>query len=177
MTQQLTHKQIAWRAAQELPRGAYVRLGAGMPLLVPDYVAAGSGIVFESRSVDGAQRVDYCVLGAREVAPNGDVVTYEVAHEEAQRDVVSGARHVFVMADYFARDGRPTLVPQCTSPPSATQRVTTLFTDIAVIDLRDGKAWLREIVEGITLHVLQAETDVQLHVAPGLRLLQAPDLA
>lgn len=172
MTQQPTHKQIAWRVAQELPRGAHVRLGAGMPLLVPGYVATESGIVFESGHVDTAQRVDHCIVGAREVTQNGDFVAFE----ETQCDV-AGVRHVFVIADYFARDGRPTLVPQCTSTPTATQCVTRLFTDLAVIDLHDGKAWLREIVEGITLHVLQAETDVELHVAPGLRLLHAPKLA
>lgn len=179
MTQQLTHRQIAWRVAQDLPRGAHVRLGAGMPLLVPDYVAADSGVMFEHGA--DAIALDYCVLGAREVAQNGDFVTSEVAQHSPSAavlpDLAAKALHVFVMAAYFAPDGRPTLVPQCTLAPSAARCVTTLFTDIAVIDLRDGKAWLREIVEGITLHVLQSETDVQLHVAPDLRLLHAPERA
>ena len=174
MTQQLTDRQIAWRVAQDLPRDACVHLGAGMPLLVPDYVAHERGMVFERGTVRATSTAGYRILGASEVAPNGDLVAHEApaADEPSAR---SGAPHVFVMATYFAPNGRPTLVPECSAAPTAAGCVT-LYTDIAVFELRDGKAWLREIIEGITLHALQAETDVQLHVAPYLRLLQAPDL-
>lgn len=179
---QLNHRQIAARVARDLPHGAFVRLGAGLPLLVPDHVAADSGIVFEpSRGIgEQVRAADYLVLGAREVAQNGDVLAPDAAYEPATlaelQNAAAVASHVFVMADFSGPDGLPTLVPQCSMTPTATACVTRLYTDIAVFDLRDGEAWLREIVEGITLHVLQAETDVQLRVAEDLRLLKVPDL-
>jgi acyl CoA:acetate/3-ketoacid CoA transferase beta subunit len=49
--------------------------------------------------------------------------------------------------------------------------VTSIYTDIAVLDLIDGKVFVRELIEGITLHTLQAETDVELHVSAQLSLL------
>jgi acyl CoA:acetate/3-ketoacid CoA transferase beta subunit len=55
--------------------------------------------------------------------------------------------------------------------------VSTVYTAIAVLNLIDGKVWLREIIEGITLQTLQAETDVQLHVSPRLALLGPPALS
>ena len=192
MTQQLNRQQIAWRVAQDLPRGSHVKLGPGMPLLVPDHVADECGIVFERGSyTDGAQahgtartvqHFDYCLVGAREVAQNGDLLECDASEKDtslrtpAARHCAAGAAHVFVMTEYFAPDGRAVLVPQCSMPPCCERCVTTLYTDIAVLDLHGGKAWLREIIEGITLAVLQAETDVQLHVAPDLRLLHAPAL-
>lgn len=192
MTQQLSRQQLAWRVAQDLPRGAHVMLGPGMPRLMLDHVADGCGIVFERGDFPAevlaqdrarnAQRIDYCVVGAREVAQNGDLLACEAPEKDtalrtrATRNSAAGAAHVFVMTEYFAPDGCPVLVPQCSMPPCCERCVTRLYTDIAVLDLQGGKAWLREIIEGITLHVLQAETDVQLHVAPGLRLLHAPAL-
>lgn len=189
MTQQLNHRQIAWRVAQDLPQGTHVLLGGGMPQLVPGYVADRGGIVFESdermretraRGEPYDARIfDYYVVGAREVSQAGDLVEHAAARQDAsvaKSFVHTGIPRVLVMAEYFAPDGRPTLVPQCSGQPGCARCVTTLYTDLAVLDLREGKAWLREIVEGITLHVLQAETDVPLHVAPGLRLLHAPDL-
>ncbi|MGV3591516.1 MAG: hypothetical protein ACO1PZ_07480, partial [Gammaproteobacteria bacterium] len=171
MTQQLSRQQIAWRVAQDLPRGIHVMLGPGMPLLVPGHVADGGGIVFECASFPAdaqeeartAQRFDYYVVGAREVAPNGDLLACEASEKDtslripAAGNCAAGAAPVFVMTEYFAPDGRPVLVPQCSMPPCCERCVTRLYTDIAVLDLHGGKAWLREIIEGITLHVLQAE--------------------
>ena len=192
MTQQLSRQQIAWRVAQDLPRDTHVMLGPGMPLLVPGHVADGGGIVFERASFTAdalaqeksrtAQRFDFCVVGAREVAQNGDLLACDASEKDtslrtpAAGNCAAGTAHVFVMTEYFAPDGRALLVPQCSMPPCCERCVTRLYTDIAVLDLHGGKAWLREIIEGITLHVLQAETDVQLHVAPDLRLLHAPAL-
>lgn len=221
---QLTRQQIAWRVAQDLPEGAYVNLGSGMPLLVSDYVPAGREIIFHSENgllgigprQSGATkdlnlinagnvpvtllpggayfnqadsfvmvrggRLDYSVLGAYEVAENGDLANWDLpasrkaAAVGGAMDLAAGAKHVLVMMEYFAKDGRAKIVPRCSLPLTGKNCVTTVYTDIAVLDLVQGKVVLRELIEGITLHTLQAETEVQLHVAPQLRLLQAPAL-
>jgi 3-oxoadipate CoA-transferase beta subunit len=181
---QLTLKQIAWRVAQDISDGSSVKLGAGMPLMVRDYVSAGRRIVFhrtDSSVMVRDGQLDYSVLGADQVSENGDLANgyLPAGHKapvvgEAMNLTVS-AKHVFVMMEYFAKDGSARIVPTCTLPLIGQRCVTTVYTDIAVLELRDNKVWLRELIEGITLHTLQAETDVQLHVSPTLRLLQAPE--
>lgn len=46
----LTREQMAWRAAQDLPEGAYVNLGIGMPTLAASYVPPGREVIFHSEN-------------------------------------------------------------------------------------------------------------------------------
>ena len=46
----LSREQMAWRAAQDVPDGAVVNLGMGMPVLVPTYLPAGREVVFQSEN-------------------------------------------------------------------------------------------------------------------------------
>lgn len=46
----LTREQMAWRAAQDLPEGAFVNLGIGIPTLVASYVPAGREVIFHSEN-------------------------------------------------------------------------------------------------------------------------------
>ena len=126
--------------------------------------------------------IDITVLGAYQVAENGDLANWDLpAGRKAPAvggamDLAAGAKQVFVMMEYFAKDGSCKILPQCTLPLTGQECVTTIYTDIAVLDLINGKVVVRELIEGITLHTLQAETEVQLHVSPNLRLLQPPAL-
>lgn len=170
MTQQLTTQQIAWRVAQDMPSGSCAYLGSGMPLLVRGYVAAGHRISFYGENSLRAGRFDYCVLGADEVAENGDLASRDLSNAPA------AAKYILAMMEYFAKDGSARIVPNCTLPLTGSNCVTTVYTDIAVLDLTEGKVWVRELIEGITLHTLQAETDIQLQISPQLKLLNAPQL-
>lgn len=219
----LTRQQIAWRVAQDIPEGAYVNLGSGMPLMVADHVPSGREVIFHSENgllgVGPRQRepfdrnlinagnipvtllpggaffhhadsfvmvrgghIDITVLGAYQVGENGDLANWDLpAGRKAPAvggamDLAAGANQVFVMMEYFAKDGSCKILPQCTLPLTGQECVTTIYTDIAVLDLLDGKVVVRELIEGITLHTLQAETEVQLHVSPDLKLLQVPAL-
>ena len=48
--QPLTREQMAWRAAQDLPEGAYVNLGIGIPTLTASFVPAGREVIFHSEN-------------------------------------------------------------------------------------------------------------------------------
>jgi 3-oxoadipate CoA-transferase beta subunit len=222
--QQLNRRQIAWRLAQDIAEGAVVNLGAGMPLLVSDYLPADREIIIHSENgllgigpkqrgpdfdmnqinagnvpvtlVPGASffhhadsfhmirggHIDICVLGAYQVAENGDLANWSLPQGEkapavgGAMDLVAGAKQTFVMMELFAKDGTPKLVPQCTLPLTGLGCVSTIYTDIAVFDLHAGKVQLREIIEGITLATLQAELDIEFTVSPALGLLTTPDL-
>lgn len=171
--QQLTQQQIAWRVAQDIPGRSSVYLGSGMPALVRNYVPVGRGHMFQEDGMPG-RPIDYSVLGVCEVAGNGDFVSKDLP--AAQQPLAVGAKQVFVMTEYFAKDGRAKVMPVCTLPLTGMNCVTTIYTDIAILDLIKGKVWVRELIEGITLHTLQAESDVQLWVSPQLTLLNTPAL-
>lgn len=126
--------------------------------------------------------LDISVLGAYQVGQNGDLANWDLPHGRkapavgGAMDLAVGAKHVFVMMEYFAKDGSAKIVEQCNLPLTGLRCVTSIYTDIAVLDLVDGKVFVREIIEGITLHALQAETDIELHVSPQLGLLKPPAL-
>lgn len=195
MSYQLNHRQIAWRVAQDLVNAGHVALGTGLPQLVADYLPAGPQL--QLHRDDSAERkpevssqqpdssanriptaIDTLVLGAYQVAENGDLASWALpdAVPDAARENLAAVRKVLVMMEYFANDGTCNIVPECTMPVTAKGCVTTVYTDIAVIDLIGGSVVIRELIEGITLHTLQMETPVQLEVSSQLRLLQPPAL-
>lgn len=126
--------------------------------------------------------LDYSVLGAYQVSAEGDLANwdlpqgYKAPAVGGAMDLAVGARKVLVMMEYFGKDGSAKILPRCTLPLTGLRCVTSIYTDIAVLDLVGGKVILRELIEGITLHTLQAETEVELLVSSALRLLQAPRL-
>lgn len=86
------------------------------------------------------------------------------------------AKQVLLMMELFAKDGSCKLLSGSSLPLTGLE-VSSVYTDLAVFDFHHGQLTLREIVEGSTLRVLQAEIDTDFLVSPHLQLLQAPKLA
>ncbi len=112
--------------------------------------------------------IDITVLGAFQVAANGDLANWatdEVTMPPAvggAMDLAVGARRVFVMTTHTTRDGRPKLLPACTYPLTAAAVVDRIYTDLAVIDVTPDGFVVRELVDGITRDELQAKTAAPL---------------
>lgn len=155
----LTPRQLAWRLAQDLPSSPAPWFGAGLPQQLLEFSPAPA-------SGNDGHPIELAVLTADEVSASG-----QYCGAVALPGVV---REVWIMAPLYREDGRPTLVEQCSGTSSGGLRATRLYTDIALFEFAEGKVGVRALIEGITLHTLQMELDVELHVSPQLTLLQIP---
>ena len=99
----------------------------------------------ESFALMRGGHLDVCVLGAFQVAANGDLANWHTGAPDAipavggAMDLAAGAKQIFVMMDLFDRDGRPKLVPRCTYPLTGLACVSRVYTDHAVIDILTGE--------------------------------------
>ncbi|QNS04334.1 3-oxoacid CoA-transferase subunit B [Streptomyces xanthii] len=96
--------------------------------------------------------LDVCVLGAYQVAVNGDLANWHTGKPGAipavggAMDLAIGAKQVFVMMALFGKDGTPKLVPDCTYPLTGVRCVDRVYTDHGVFEVGrpDGGVLVRE---------------------------------
>lgn len=125
--------------------------------------------------------IDICVLGAFQVSATGDLANWSTGRPDAipavggAMDLAVGAKQVFVMSEHCTRNGDPKLVDRCTYPLTGVGVVTTVYTDLAVIDVTADGMTVREIVEDMDFESLQSLTGAPLRLAEGWRPLVAPE--
>ncbi|KAB6715752.1 MULTISPECIES: 3-oxoacid CoA-transferase subunit B [Roseobacteraceae] len=124
--------------------------------------------------------LDLAVLGAYQIAQNGDLANWRVGSKGVPAvggamDLVHGAKRVAVVTDHVTKDGKPKLVETCTFPLTGVACVTRVYTSLAVVDIEDGKFILREKVPGINLAQLQAVTGATLHIDGDVADLNVPE--
>jgi 3-oxoadipate CoA-transferase beta subunit len=111
--------------------------------------------------------LDICVLGAYQVAANGDLANWHTGREEdipavgGAMDLAIGARQTFVMMDLLTRDGSPKLVAECSYPLTGVGCVSRVYTDRAVFELTGGEVVVRRMF-GLDFDALQDLLDVPL---------------
>ena len=115
--------------------------------------------------------IDLCVLGAFQIAQNGDLANWATLDNTrppgvgGAMDLAVGARKVVVMTDHCTRDGQPKLLDACTYPLTGLGVVNRVYTDLAVIDIEDERFVVREILAGLGREALQAQTGARLTFA------------
>jgi len=115
--------------------------------------------------------LDICVLGAFQVAGNGDLANWHTGAPDAipavggAMDLATGAKATWVMMEHTAKDGSPKLVERCTYPLTGLGCVKRVYTDLAVLEITPGGVRVREMAEGLTMAELQARTGVALQPA------------
>ena len=182
----ISRDEIAARVARDIPEGAIVNLGIGLPTKVANYLPQDKDIFLQSENGvlgmgpapaageedfdlinAGKQPVtllpggsyfhhadsfammrgghlDICVLGAFQVAVNGDLANWSTGEPDAipavggAMDLAAGAKDVFVMMELLTKDGQSKLVKQCTYPLTGLACVSRVYTDIAVFQIEQG---------------------------------------
>ncbi len=112
--------------------------------------------------------LDICVLGAFEVAANGDLANWHTGEPDAipavggAMDLAIGAKKTWVMMEHTTKAGEPKIVARCRYPVTGLGCVSRLYTDLAVIDVTPAGLVVREMAEGLGLAALQAVTGAPL---------------
>ena len=123
--------------------------------------------------------VDYAVLGALEVAANGDLANWRTPGEKVPgvggaMDLAFGVRNVIVTMTHITNKGKPKILSKCTLPLTAPHCVTHIFTDMALIDVTPEGLLLREVAPGLDPKTIQSHTDAPLRVSPNCKEMNVP---
>lgn len=111
--------------------------------------------------------LDLCVLGAFQVATNGDLANWHSGKPDAipavggAMDLAVGAKEVWVMMTLFTKTGDPKLIPELTLPVTGLGCVKRIYTDLASIELTDGTPIVHD-THGITFAELQEKLGIEL---------------
>lgn len=112
-------------------------------------------------------RLDAVVLGGFQVSERGDLANWWAPHMGAggiggAMDLAVGAQRVIVIMEHMSKSGEPKLLAECTYPLTTPACVTTVVTDLAVIDIRDGRFHLRERAPGVPVSAIVESTAAEL---------------
>jgi 3-oxoadipate CoA-transferase beta subunit len=146
---------------------------------------AGAAIVdsVASFSMIRGGHIDVTILGAFEVAENGDLANWDSGVPDkgplvgGAMDLAACTGQVWVTMEHNTRKGGPRLLETCALKLTAVRCVTRVFTDIAVVDVTPSGFLVREFLAGMSREDLQARTGAKLAFAPDCRTLEAPVLA
>jgi 3-oxoadipate CoA-transferase beta subunit len=127
--------------------------------------------------------IDITILGAFEVAANGNLANWDMRVPDkgplvgGAMDLAACAREVWVIMEHNTRKGGPRLVETCTLPLTAMRCVTRVYTDLAVVDVTPAGFVVRDVLDDMTQTELRERTGAPLTFAPDCRVLAPPPLA
>ncbi len=205
-----TKDEMAQRVATDIPDGAYVNLGIGMPELVAKYVPEGREFIYHTENgllgmgpspepgqgdpelinagkrqvtaLPGASyfhhadsfamirggKLDLCVLGALQVAGNGDLANWSTGAPDAipavggAMDLVAGVKSIFVITRHCTKTGDMKLVDTCSYPLTGLGVVNRIYSELAVIDVTEDGFQLVELAPGVSFDYVNERTGAEL---------------
>ena len=116
--------------------------------------------------------LDLCVLGAFEVAENGDIANWSRSDNDfapavgGAMDLSVGAKRLWAVMEHTTKSGESRLVERCSYPLTALGAVSRVYTNLAVLDVTDRGFVVLDIVPGLDFAGLQERTAATLHL-PG----------
>jgi 3-oxoadipate CoA-transferase beta subunit len=122
----------------------------------------------DSFAVIRGGHLDLCVLGAFEVAENGDIANWATSENDTApavggaMDLAAGAKRLWVIMEHTTKDGRPKLVHRCSYPLTALACVKRVYTNMAVLDVTEMGFSVVEMAPEVTREALIAATQAEL---------------
>ena len=109
--------------------------------------------------------IDLTVLGAMEVAENGDIANWMIPGKMIKgrggaMDLVAGVKKIIVVMEHTSKDGSPKFIPACTLPLTGKNVVDMVVTDLCVFQRpdHDSSFQLIELAPGVTAEEVAAKT-------------------
>ncbi len=120
-----------------------------------------------SFSMIRGQHVDLTILGAMEVAQNGDIANWKIPGKMVKgmggaMDLVSSAENIIVAMMHTNRAGQSKLLKECSLPLTGVKCVKKIVTDLCVLEIVDGKFKLLERAPGVSVDDIKAATEGDL---------------
>ncbi len=112
--------------------------------------------------------IDVCVLGAMQVAANGDLANWSTGAVDAipavggAMDLVAGVETIFVITKHTTKTGEPKLVEACSYPLTGRAVVSRVFSELGVIDVTPDGFQLLELAPGVSFEEISAKTGAAL---------------
>jgi 3-oxoacid CoA-transferase subunit B len=116
--------------------------------------------------------IDLAVLGAMEVAENGDIANWLIPGKMIKgmggaMDLVAGVKRIIVVMEHTSKHGEPKFIPSCTLPLTGTNVVDMIITDLAVFQRPDHQSAFRliELAPGVSADEVAAKTTARYEAA------------
>jgi 3-oxoadipate CoA-transferase beta subunit len=115
--------------------------------------------------------IDICVLGAFQVSEKGDLANWSTGEPGAipavggAMDLVAGVKNIFVISQHNTKTGDAKIVKKCSFPLTGKGVVTRIYSNLAIIDVKPDRLFVRELAPGVTFEYLQEMTGANLYKA------------
>ncbi|MEO6004839.1 MAG: 3-oxoacid CoA-transferase [Opitutus sp.] len=113
--------------------------------------------------------IDLSILGALEVAANGDIANWMIPGKMVKgpggaMDLVAGVRRVVAVMDHCSKDGRPKILQSCSLPITGKGVVSLIITDLGVLEVTPEGLVLIEVHPGVSVEDIRARTGAPFRV-------------
>ena len=121
-----------------------------------------------------AGRVDLTVLGAMEVAENGDIANWKVPGKMVKgmggaMDLVASAKNIIVAMQHTDRSGNSKLLKKCTLPITGLKCIKKVVTDLGFFEITEDGFVLKEYAPGVSIEEIVSKTEGKLTIDPQVK--------